>query len=207
MNPLKYFERWDNKGERKYLLNNKFAQVGLAVLVALILGLVLLMSYSKPESEKEQPGTVTKTPVASKSPLFKMMLEKNISVEDSANYKSRDLFESLQGSTSTVSQSQSTSTSSSSQSTSSASDSTEGKTNSTNNPNSLPWLRLESKSDTNAVIRYDSSGSGSNVQTYEVSSGERFATNFLLASISGDYVVVWNGDERIELKLGEVKYL
>lgn len=74
------------------------------------------------------------------------------------------------------------------------------------NPSLNSWMRNEELSNEYAMIKF-ATADESSLKTYKLQPGDKFENNYMLVSIAEDYMVVWKGDERIELKQGEIYYL
>lgn len=191
------------KSLQKFLENKTTRLLGIIVFSIVVIG-ILLYFISGPTNRQD----ATTEKIESEEAVLKdgdenvlpVKLEKYKTVENTTRFSSRDIFQSLMNS--------STTTATQNEDVAGESDGTNEGEGKTNYPEtSSGWMRLEALSDEFAVIKFDATGKGENVKTYELNPGDKFETNYMLVSLGEDYVVIWKGDERIELKYGETYYL
>lgn len=214
----------------KELFKNKPAQVvlvAITLLIALASAAYFASSGSQQNSSEDiktvQAGLEDENKPVREEIAVDPTVSKN--VEDTSRFKSRDLFQALVAQTESADVTPVTGVPDTSPT--SPYDS-EGKTNwptgyptsPSSDPVTTPvptpasppvstssWMRLESLSDKLAVVRFDRTGDGSDAKIYEVKPGEKFEEHYMIVALGNNAVVVWKGDERIEMKLGEVYYI
>lgn len=222
-----------NLNSVKELFKNKTAQIALALLtLVFVIGAATYLSYSDNNDELVAENAEITEVSLEKETKDKLDLDmiKGKNVEDLSRFKSRDIFQALTSATSSLGVTPVTTAPSVTPGLLSPTSpyEYEGKTGTINNPvatnpassggtstpvaqpvsgNTVSWMRLESLSDTLAIVKFDKQGNSSDVKVYELKPGEKFEENYMLVALGENSAVIWKGDERIELKLGEAYYI